>query len=698
MAIDMEQFRTTFIEESLDGLDSMEAALLNLDTGAADSELVNTIFRAAHSIKGGAATFDFSDIAEFTHVAETLLDQVRAGERDVTQQIVDVLLESVDCLREMLAAGQHGEEVDKARVANLQGQLEQILGAEKNSEQTTANVTTAPTTATTHLVADSSWKIKFKPHPHMMETGNNPVLMFRELESLGDLEVSVDCSALPSLKEMSSEKSYLTWEVILNSYSEVSHEQISEVFDWVEGECDLEITALNIEKSPDKSAGPSAGQKVKSQVLEESQTVSGELLSERRKESDRRKQSNRRTTGAKTGDTSSIRVGIDKVDDVINLVGELVITQSMLSTLGEDFNMERIHKLLDGLSQLERNTRELQESVMRMRMLPISFSFSRFPRMVHDMSQKLGKKIELIMLGEQTELDKTVIEKISDPLVHLVRNALDHGIEMPEERVAAGKPETGTVTLNAYHKGGNIIIEVKEDGRGLNAEKIKAKAIEREIVSADAELSDDQINDLIFMAGFSTADVVSDVSGRGVGMDVVRRNIHSLGGTVSVKSTPGKGSTFTVSLPLTLAILDGQTIAVGEENYIVPLVSIVESIQVKPEMVNYVAGKGEVFKLRDEYVPIIRLYEVFGAKPTNTQLEQGLLVVVEGEGRRIALFVDELQGQQQVVIKSLEANYKKVDGISGATILGDGSVALILDVPGLIRLANQGVFDQRKSA
>jgi two-component system, chemotaxis family, sensor kinase CheA len=691
MAIDMEQFKVTFIEESLEGLDSMEAALLDLDTGAADSELVNTIFRAAHSIKGGAATFSFTDIAEFTHVAETLLDQVRAGERDVTQQIVDVLLQSVDCLREMLAAGQDSEEVDKPRVAELKSQLEQILGAEESSGESD----TDSSASSTESSANSGWVIKFKPHPHMMETGNNPVLMFRELESFGDLEVSVDCSALPALEEMVPEQCYLAWELTLSCEGNISRDQINEVFDWVEGECDLEIMPLVIAESV---VAEETTPEEKTTVLEESDSVSGELLSERRKDSDRRKQTDRRTTGAKSSEASSIRVGIDKVDDVINLVGELVITQSMLGTLGEDFNMEKIHKLLDGLGQLERNTRELQESVMRMRMLPISFSFSRFPRMVRDMSQKLNKKIELVMLGEQTELDKTVIEKIGDPLVHLVRNALDHGLEMPDERIAAGKPETGTVTLNAYHKGGNIIIEVKEDGRGLNVEKIKSKAIERGIIPADADLNDDQINDLIFMAGFSTADVVSDVSGRGVGMDVVRRNIQSLGGTVGVKSIPGQGSTFTVSLPLTLAILDGQTIAVGEENYIVPLVSIVESIQVKSEMVNYVGGKGEVFKLRNEYVPIIRLYEVFGAKPTNTQLEEGLLVVVEGEGKRIGLFIDELQGQQQVVIKSLEANYKKVAGISGATILGDGSVALILDVPGLIRLANQGIFDQRKSA
>ncbi len=683
----MEQFKATFVEESNEGLDIMESTLLEMQPGAADADSIDNIFRAAHSIKGGSATFGFDDIASFTHVVETLLDQIRNGERDVTQEAIDLFLSSVDCIREMLDASQSGGEYDNSHTEKVKDSLDQMLGnkSEESSDEDAAPVSKS-----------ENWNIQFKPFPDMLCSGNDVVRMFRELSELSKMEVVVDASNLPTLTDIDPEESYLSWEVSL--CENVTQEQISEIFDWVEGDCDLKITAQTVETNVTETLEQPPEGNTDPHLLEKSQAVTGELLSERRKKSDRREKTDRRNASPKKSDTGSIRVGIDKVDDVINLVGELVITQSMLSTLGENFDIHKIQNLLDGLSQLERNTRELQENVMRMRMLPISFSFSRFPRMVHDVSQKLGKKIELKMLGEQTELDKTVIEKIGDPLIHLVRNGLDHGIEMPEERIAAGKPETGTLTLNAYHKGGNIMIEVQEDGRGLNIEKIRAKAIEKGLISEDAELTEDQINDLIFMPGFSTADVVSDVSGRGVGMDVVRRNIHSLGGSVEVKSKLGEGSKFTVRLPLTLAILDGQTIAVGDENYIVPLVSIVESIQIKPEMVHYVAGKGEVFKLRDEYVPIIRMYEIFGANSTATQLENGLLVVVEAEGKRIALFVDDLQGQQQVVIKSLEVNYKKVEGISGATILGDGSVALILDVPGLIRLANQGMFDQRKSA
>lgn len=391
---------------------------------------------------------------------------------------------------------------------------------------------------------------------------------------------------------------------------------------------------------------------------------------------------------------------ITKIDALINMVGELVITQSMLGMLGQHFDMERLERLQDGLTQLERHTRELQESVMQIRMLPISFTFSRFPRLVHDLSSKLGKKIELKMSGENTEVDKTVIEKIGDPLVHLVRNSLDHGIEMPHERVAAGKPETGTVFLNAYHRGGNIVIEVRDDGGGLNRDKLISKAVERGLLTEDAKLSEKDAYELIFRPGFSTADEVSDISGRGVGMDVVRKNISELGGSIEIDAEPGQGTSIIIRLPLTLAILDGQTVAVGEENYIVPLVSIIESIQVKRQMVNLIAGKGETFKLRDEYLPVVRLHEIFGVEnPKTTDLTEGLLVVVEGEGRRCGLFVDDLLGQQQVVIKSLEANYGRVEGISGATILGDGSVGLILDIPGLMRLSKREEFSRwRKSA
>jgi len=368
-----------------------------------------------------------------------------------------------------------------------------------------------------------------------------------------------------------------------------------------------------------------------------------------------------------------------------------VITQSMLSQQSKRLELHRHPKLIDGLAQLERNTRELQESVMRIRMLPISFAFNRFPRIVRDLSQQLGKKIELKMTGETTELDKTVMEKIGDPLVHLVRNSLDHGLEKPEVRRAAGKSETGTLHLNAYHQSGNIVIEIIDDGAGLPKDKILKKAKERGLIGDERNLPDEKIYELIFMPGFSTAEKVTDVSGRGVGMDVVRKNIKSLGGTVEIASKEGQGTTITIRLPLTLAILDGQSVRIGDENYIIPLVSIVESIKIREDMVNIVAGKAEVIRLRDEYMPVLRLYQIFGTEPRTTDLLEGLLVVVEGEGMKTGLFVDELLGQQQVVIKSLETNFKRVDSISGATILGDGTVALILDIPGLIKLAREKI-------
>jgi two-component system chemotaxis sensor kinase CheA len=388
------------------------------------------------------------------------------------------------------------------------------------------------------------------------------------------------------------------------------------------------------------------------------------------------------------GDSGSIRVSVEKIDELMNTVGELVITQAMLSQLGNAIDGPNAEKLRAGLAQLERNTRELQESVMRVRMLPISFVFSRFPRMVRDIAQRLGKQIDLKLTGEQTELDKTVLEKIGDPLVHLVRNSIDHGIEMPDVRVAAGKSAAGTVHLDACHRGGNIAVEVSDDGGGLNKERILAKAKQRGLVGQNDVLTDDQIHDLIFLPGFSTADKTTDLSGRGVGMDVVRRNVKELGGKIELKSEQGKGSRFIITLPLTLAIVDGQSVAVGNETYIIPLISIVESMRLKESGISRLSGRNEVFSFRGDYLPIIRLHELFGVEPRTRSLHEGLVVIAEGDGRRIGLFVDDLLGQQQVVIKSLETNYGRVEGVSGATILGDGSVALILDVTGLIQAAS----------
>jgi two-component system chemotaxis sensor kinase CheA len=381
-----------------------------------------------------------------------------------------------------------------------------------------------------------------------------------------------------------------------------------------------------------------------------------------------------------------VRVGIDKIDGLINLVGELVITQAMLDTFREEFDPSRLALLQQGLTQLARHARELQESVMGIRMLPIASVFNRFPRLVRDLSQKLGKQVKLELHGEQTELDKTVLEKIGDPMVHLVRNAIDHGLETPDRRRAAGKGETGTLKLDAYHRGGNIVVEVSDDGAGLNREAIVRKAVERGLIKSGDGMSDEAVAELIFQPGFSTAAVTTDLSGRGVGMDVVRRNVADLGGTVTIRSKAGQGSVFTITLPLTLAIIDGLTAAVGEECYIVPLVSIVESVQLKGDALKTVAGGGELFRFRGEYLPVLRLHELFGCDGAKRSIEDGLLIVVEGDGSRVGLFVDGLVGQQQAVVKSLEANYRRVQGVSGATILADGSVALIVDIPGLVRL------------
>lgn len=700
MSFDMEQFLETFYEESFEGLDIMETELLNLDVGATDPETVNTIFRSAHSIKGGGATFGLTDIAEFTHGLETLLDEMRDGRRAVTQEAVSLLLRSVDCIRDMLTAAKTKSDFNQDEVTLVDQAVKTMLGSEQNISESGSTITVAESTGFDQKKdsGETGWLINFRPHANLFHTGNDPVRMFRELESLGSLTVEADMNSLPAFVDLVPEDAYMGWTITL--LGNVTREDIDDVFSWVEDECDLTITALDdqtvtaIEPVPEPVVVDPEEEKI--EVEEKSAAVIKAVPppEEQRQGDDRRKINERRQTAKPAGESTSIRVGIDKVDALINMVGELVITQSMLNQLSKDFDMNRLSKLQEGVALLERNTRELQENVMRIRMLPISFAFNRFPRMVHDLSQKLDKKIELKLLGEQTELDKTVMEKIGDPLVHLVRNSLDHGLETRDVRKQAGKSETGTLQLNAFHQGGNIVIEISDDGAGLNKERILNKAKEKGLVGADEVLSDEKIHELIFRPGFSTAEVVSDVSGRGVGMDVVKRNIKDLSGTIEVVSEEGVGSTFTIRLPLTLAILDGQLVKVGEETYIIPLVSIVESLQMKKEHINIIAGKSEVYKMREDYLPIVRLHGLFDHEKDESILDNALLVVVEGEGQRVGLVVDDLLGQQQVVIKSLESNYRKVDGVSGATILGDGTVSLILDIAGLIACAERMNYGQ----
>jgi two-component system chemotaxis sensor kinase CheA len=672
MTVDLTQFHAAFFEESFEALDAMEAALLKLDIGSPEPELINTIFRVAHSIKGGSATFGFAAIASFTHSLETLLDELRSGKMAVTVAVSDLLLKSVDVMRAMLRAVQAKQPIDAQRVSDLQFDLE--VAIIKKDEQPplapppAVGVAGPPASDGAAAAQSPRWRIRFHPYRELLARGNDPLRMLRELATLGELEVRVDAQMLPPLADVSPQDCYLAWSLELPG--EVSEEAIRQVFEWAEGDCDLTVERQPAEIGTPLPA-PAASRPVAAPVATQPAAHAKQEAS---------------MSGL--GDSGSIRVSVEKIDELMNTVGELVITQAMLSQLGSHFDGADAEKLRGGLAQLERNMRELQESVMRVRMLPISFVFSRFPRMVRDLAQRLGKQIELKLTGEQTELDKTVLEKIGDPLLHLVRNCIDHGIESPETRVAAGKSAAGTVHLDAYHRGGNIAVEVSDDGGGLDRERILAKARDRGLVGPNDSLTDAEINELIFVPGFSTVEKTTDVSGRGVGMDVVRRNVKELGGKIDVKSDRGRGSHFTITLPLTLAIVDGQSVAVGTETYIVPLISIVESMQLKASGVTRLSGQSEVLSFRGDYLPIIRLHDLFGVEPRSRALHEGLVVVAEGDGRRVGLFVDDLLGQQQVVIKSLETNYGHIEGVSGATILGDGSVALILDVPGLIRAAS----------
>jgi two-component system chemotaxis sensor kinase CheA len=698
MTLDLAQFHDTFFAESFEALDQMESALLKLSAGDADSELINTIFRVAHSIKGGSATFGFADIAAFTHVAETLLDQLRSGKRHVDASLVDTLLRSCDLMRDMLGATQQKQPMDQSRVTALQSEIEKILatpgGAAAPAKAPASPAASAPPAPAAAPPVKSGWNIHFVPGPKLLRHGNDPARLLRELATLGPCEVRVDAKWIPPLVELDPEECRLSWRVELQGA--VKESAIRSVFDWVEGECDLTIEGFGMNvaagvsdsDAPDVASEPAASDAPVAAVPVPAAPVAPVVADEAAPKADATRTaaapSSAAAPPASSADGGSIRVSIEKIDELLNSVGELVITQSVLSQLAAPLVGHEAEELRNALGQLERHMRNLQESVMRVRMLPISVVFNRFPRLVRDLGQRLGKKIELRLLGEATELDKTVLEKIGDPLVHLVRNSIDHGIESPEVRLAAGKSAHGFIELNAYHKGGNVVVEVSDDGGGLKRDRILAKARERGLVGADEELSEERIFNLIFAPGFSTADVVSDVSGRGVGMDVVKRNINELGGHVQIHSSPGKGSTVRIRLPLTLAILDGQLARVGSEVYVVPIVSIVETIQVRQELVSSIASRGQVFRLRDDYLPIIRLYELFGVEPQHTDLLDGLLMIVEADGNRVGLFVDELMSQQQVVIKSLESNFRPVVGLQGATMLGDGRVALILDIPGII--------------
>ena len=696
MAVDLSRFQESFFTESAEHVETIESGLLALEQRPKDLDLLNRIFRGAHSIKGNAGMFHFTAIAELTHKMENILDDLRNEEMPVTPHVIDVLLRALDGLKSLLDAAQGGDAAEETTIHELEGELESCQKGATATAHEGSSAETAPQGPPPQAAMWRMVQIDWSPLPELFQRGMDPAQIFKELHELGMVKVlQVRTDGLPALDTLDPERCYLSWSVELETDAPIG--QVEEVFAFVRDGSELDI----IDRAPKK---PEPYKRVGDILVEEGvvtpeqvaeslakQKPLGEILVEEKKASlqqvDKALQKQQQL---KKNEVASIRVDTEKIDKLINLVGELVITQSMITDLSEKFSIDQLPVLQERITQLERNTREIQERVMSIRMMPIGSAFHRFPRLVRDLAGKSGKQIQLVMSGEETELDKTLIEAIGDPLTHLVRNSADHGLELPDDRSAQGKPARGTVRLHAYHDGGNICIAVEDDGRGLNREKIIKKAVEKGIIADGSHMSDEAVYQLIFRPGFSTADTITDVSGRGVGMDVVKRNIEGLGGSVDIQSTMGKGSRITLKLPLTLAIIDGMTVRVGQDNYIIPLIAVTESIRPKPKELQRIVGKGEVVSLRGEWVPVVKLYEAFNLTPDFTDPSQALLVIVETDGRRLAVLVDELTGQQQVVIKSLEQNYRKVEAISGATILGDGQVALILDVPGLAKLARVG--------
>lgn len=718
MTIDISQFYQVFFDEAEELLAEMERLLLAVDVAAPDPEDLNAIFRTAHSVKGGASTFGLTDMSEVTHVLESLLDRIRKGEMALTSNHVDAFLAAKDSLKMQLDGHRHGAAVDQEAVANVRMVLHDLAEG---------LVPQAPVVAPSYLTLETRthhptegahrYKIELPPVEQRDITalvdelglmgrakvtpldGGRSAIIITTHESLDDI-IAI-CSFVlnpedlkifeaPALtpeqraieaaerKRIEDEQGYGFFDVDDEGAAASSDEELSDdergygFFQPIE---QIRAAAGITNEAKPQAAAPKGPDPI------ELSELASELAAE--------KKAAKKDPHA---ESSSIRVSVEKVDQLINLIGELVITNAMLEQRSGNLDPMAHERLLNSISQLGRNTRELQEAVMSIRMMPMDFVFSRFPRMVRDLATKLGKKVDFITNGAATELDKGLIERIVDPLTHLVRNSIDHGIEMPAARVASGKSDAGRLFLSAGHQGGNIVIEVSDDGAGLNRERILAKAAQNGLPVSD-NMSDEEVWQLIFAPGFSTAEQVTDVSGRGVGMDVVKRNIASMGGSVDIRSARGFGTTISISLPLTLAILDGMSIRSGEEIYILPLSFVVESLQPAPQDIREIAGRGQVLKVRGEYLPLIPLYQMFDISPRITDPSEGIVVILETEGKKTALFVDELVGQQQVVVKNLEANYRKVAGISGATILGDGGVALILDVAALVRSSRQLLDD-----
>jgi len=657
VSMDISDFYQTFFDEADELLADMEQHLLNLVVDDPDAEQMNAIFRAAHSIKGGAGTFGFTILQETTHLMENLLDEARRGEMQLNTDIINLFLETKDIMQEQLDAYKSSSEPDAASFEYICNALRQ-LALEAKGESISQ-----PTGNTRLSVVDNGAQEDADSLAPAAVTGQTQITLSR-LKAGEPEMLEEELGNLATLSQVSKTADSLT--AIIDG--EVNQDDIVAVLCFV-------IEADQIEFSPVASVAEESvmNEEVIAAPVDFPAAVNPQPTSPRVE---------REKPAARTSESSSIRVAVEKVDQLINLVGELVITQSMLAQRSNALDPVSHGDLITSMGQLQRNARDLQESVMSIRMMPMEYVFSRFPRLVRDLASKLGKQVELTQIGSSTELDKSLIERIIDPLTHLVRNSLDHGIESPEARLAAGKSAVGNLTLSAEHQGGNICIEVTDDGAGLNRERILAKAVSQGMAVSE-NMTDEEVGMLIFAPGFSTAEQVTDVSGRGVGMDVVKRNIQEMGGHVEIKSRQGAGTTIRILLPLTLAILDGMSVKVSEEVFILPLNAVMESLQPREEDLHPLAGGERVLEVRGEYLPLVELWKAFEVQGAKTEATQGIVVILQSAGRRYALLVDQLIGQHQVVVKNLESNYRKVPGISAATILGDGSVALIVDVSAL---------------
>ncbi|MDB5642571.1 MAG: cheA [Hyphomicrobiales bacterium] len=699
----MAAIKQTFFQECEEQLIELESGLLALDGGTSEPDTINAVFRAVHSIKGGAGAFGLEQLVRFAHTYETSLDLVRSGKIAASRSILKTMLTAADTLADLVRSAREDVKADDGEITRMVQQLESACGLGGAHEAPVAAAAAEPDLDFTPIQvslddlfggagdAKQSYRVRFEPKTGFYSRANEPLVLLREMARLGETQVTCDLAKLPTLAELDPEGAYLAWDVVLET--DASESAIRDIFEFVEFDCDISVEKIEGESAFDDDAfarllslASSDTQAALPEPVEPvMQKIAAEVQSRNEEAAARKAESAKgfNTAGA------TIRVDLDRVERLIDLVGELVINQAMLSQRVAEARIARSSALAMGLDDLEQLSREIQDSVMAIRAQPVKPIFQRMSRVVREAADMTGKSVMLQCDGEATEVDKTVIERLTDPLTHMIRNAIDHGIEKPEARLAAGKPETGHIRLAAMHRSGRVVIEISDDGGGINRERVKSAAIAKGLIDPDAQMSDEDIDNLIFLPGFSTASTVADMSGRGVGMDVVKRSIQALGGRITISSTPGKGSAFVMSLPLTLAVLDGMIVSVAEETLIVPLTAIVETLKPSMSDIFHMGGDSRVIRIRDSFVPLIDIGHVLGyrqemADPSNCVI---VLIDLEGQARR-ALLVDAIQGQRQVVIKSLEANYRRVDGIAAATILGDGRVALILDVDAVVENAD----------